>query len=331
VIGGNRKGGTMNPTILVPLDGSALAETALPWARALLAPGGGVTLLRVVAEDDGRREGEEIAREELGRGAAALRGESAEIQVHEEVAVGDAAEVIVRVAAERAVGMIVMASHGRGAIGRWVFGSVADRVARTSPVPVLIVRAEAEAAAAEPAAPVIRRLVLPLDGSPLAEEALPVAADVAARLRAPVLLVQAVDPVAIPLDAGVGGPVGPVSAEIYDEIAQAAEDEAQRTLAAAATQLGGTGVATSEAVLNGSPYSAIAEATRPGDLLVMTSHGRGGVRRWLLGSVAEKLVREGPVPVLLVPTAARRGLVAAGEAAGPGSVPAATVPGGSAG
>lgn len=65
------------------------------------------------------------------------------------------------------------------------------------------------------------------------------------------------------------------------------------------------GVDASGGVLNGSPFFAISEATQPGDLLVLTSHGRGGVRRWLLGSVAEKLVREADAPVLLVPALER--------------------------
>jgi nucleotide-binding universal stress UspA family protein len=71
------------------------------------------------------------------------------------------------------------------------------------------------------------------------------------------------------------------------------------------------GVAASGAILDGSPFFAISDATEPGDLIVLTSHGRGGVRRWLLGSVAEKLVREAPVPVLLVP-AVERGRVMGG-------------------
>jgi nucleotide-binding universal stress UspA family protein len=60
------------------------------------------------------------------------------------------------------------------------------------------------------------------------------------------------------------------------------------------------GVAMTQAVLTGSPFTAIAATTVPGDLIVMASHGRGGVRRWLLGSIAETLVRAAPVPVLLV-------------------------------
>jgi nucleotide-binding universal stress UspA family protein len=65
------------------------------------------------------------------------------------------------------------------------------------------------------------------------------------------------------------------------------------------------GMDVSSQVLHGSPFLEIAEALQEGDLLIMTSHGRSGVRRWLLGSVAEKLVRDAPVPVILVPVAAR--------------------------
>ena len=66
-----------------------------------------------------------------------------------------------------------------------------------------------------------------------------------------------------------------------------------------------TGIPGLDAILNGSPFFAIREATQPNDLLILTSHGRGGVQRWLLGSVAEKLVREANAPVLLVPALER--------------------------
>jgi nucleotide-binding universal stress UspA family protein len=76
-------------------------------------------------------------------------------------------------------------------------------------------------------------------------------------------------------------------------------------VSAAVSRLQGEGVDASGAILNGSPFFAISEATQPGDLLLLTSHGRGGVRRWLLGSVAEKLVREADAPVMLVPALER--------------------------
>ena len=104
---------------------------------------------------------------------------------------------------------------------------------------------------------------------------------------------------------GVFEPTPVVTADFAEQIWQEAEAEAKTTVSDAMKQLQAEGVAASGGTINGSPFFAISEATQPGDLLVLTSHGRGGVRRWLLGSVAEKLVREAPVPVLLVPAPER--------------------------
>ena len=93
--------------------------------------------------------------------------------------------------------------------------------------------------------------------------------------------------------------------EVADQIWQEAETEARSTVTTAVSRLQAEGVDASGAIVNGSPFFAISEATQPGDLLILTSHGRGGVRRWLLGSVAEKLVREANAPVMLVPAVER--------------------------
>jgi nucleotide-binding universal stress UspA family protein len=122
----------------------------------------------------------------------------------------------------------------------------------------------------------------------------------------PVHVVRAIDPVgAMPVGPGVFGANPSVSAEIADQIWQEAETEVEHTLRDAVANLKASGIEATGATLHGSPFFAISEATRPDDLLVLTSHGRGGVRRWLLGSVAEKLIREAPAPVLLVPAAER--------------------------
>ena len=141
------------PGILVPLDGSPLAEQALPYAQVLLPPGGELILLEVVENlepihgmsgwllvpvEDVQRMFERQAHEYLQKAEATLRGEQPHARL--EVVSGNPAVEILRVAAERGVDLIVMTTHGRGALGRWVFGSVADRVARSSPVPVLLVR-----------------------------------------------------------------------------------------------------------------------------------------------------------------------------------------------
>jgi nucleotide-binding universal stress UspA family protein len=307
--------------VLTPIDGSARALHAVPWAARLAGPGGKVVLLRVVPSQPAYAEtlvtlaggGEDgvkriqdawtaTANADLDEAAQLATGSDATVE--RSVVAGEPDEEIVAGAGRLGADMIAMASHGRGAIGRAIFGSVADRVARASTVPVLLLRAPDDVPPDNRVQ--LARIVVPLDGSPLAEQALPIARDIASRLQVPVHVVRAVDPAtAIPVAPGVFGLSPAVNAEVADEIWQQSEAEADKTVADAVARLAAEGVAASGARLNGSPFYAISEATKPGDLLILTSHGRGGVRRWLLGSVAEKLVREAPVPVILVPAAGR--------------------------
>jgi nucleotide-binding universal stress UspA family protein len=215
------------------------------------------------------------------------------------VVTGDAAEEILRVATERGCGMIVMASHGRGALGRWTYGSVADRVSRTAPVPVMIVRPQD--ASPQIALPVIRRILVPLDGSQLANEALPVAAMIATRLQIPVFLFRVVNP------ARALAPYPSMAAsyppEVYQQLETDMRTDAQQSLDNAAKDLTTQGIDVSTGVASGSAAHSIEDATEQGDIIIMTSHGHGGIRRWLLGSIAEQLVRHASVPVVLVRSA----------------------------
>jgi nucleotide-binding universal stress UspA family protein len=304
--------------VLAPVDGSTRALRAVPWAAKLAGADGTVVLLRVVPAQPDYAEtlfslvGAEgnvqdiqdawtrTAKADMDEAAALLSGSA--VTVEQLVAQGEPDEEIVA-AARRGVEMIAMASHGRGAVGRAIFGSVADRVARTASVPILILRTPDEDA---DHSVVVTRIVVPLDGSQIAERALPVASELARKLAAPVHVVRAVDAaVTLPMASGVFGAGPVVGAEVTDQIWEEAESDARSTVTAAVSRLRADGIDASGATLNGSPYYAISEATQPGDLLILTSHGRGGVRRWLLGSVAEKLVREANAPVMLVPAVER--------------------------
>ena len=305
--------------VLAPVDGSTRALRAVPWAAKLAGPGGTVVLLRVVPPQPAYAEtlfslvGAEdtipgiqdawarVAKADMDD-AAALLSES-DVAVEQMVAEGEPDEEIVAAAVRRGVEMIAMASHGRGAVGRAIFGSVADRVARTAPVPVLILRIPDEDA---DHGVVVSRIVVPLDGSQIAERALPVVSELALQFPAPVHVVRAVDPAStLPMASGVFGAAPAVNSDVTDQIWQEVESEARSTVTAAVSQLQAVGVDASGAILIGSPFFSISEVTQAGDLLVLTSHGRGGVGRWLLGSVAEKLVREADAPVLLVPAPER--------------------------
>ena len=185
-----------------------------------------------------------------------------------------------------------MTSHARGALGRAAFGSVADRVARTADIPVVIIRPTDDiVAVGKPAQ--LQRVILPLDGSALADSAIPYVKDVAARLGKPVSLVHVIDTVS-PYVASAALPV-PQSA--LDDSWNAARDMLEPT----AKIFDEAGISSKIEILQGAPFAAISNFATPSDLIVMTSHGRTGFTRWLLGSVAEKLVRSAPAPVCIVP------------------------------
>ena len=101
-------------------------------------------------------------------------------------------------------------------------------------------------------------------------------------------------------------PVVAFDTSVYEETLSQLDAGAVALLTEVSERLEREGLQTSFEVAHGSPFSAIADVVQQDDLIVMTSHGHGGVRRWLLGSVAEKLVREAGAPVILVPVAARR-------------------------
>ena len=294
--------------ILIPLDGSGEALAALPYAQALATPGTEVILLTVVPVADEVIAGtgqmlvpademsaieEEQAREAIEPIAERLRLAGHTVTV--ECTVGDPADRILDIAAERGVSLVVMASRGRGALGRLIYGSVADRVAREATVPTMIIRA----AQHEPGPVGITRLVVPLDGTPLAEGAIDVAAAISRRLGTPLFLVRAVNPAEL-MTPGIGmAEVIPV--ELYQETEAEMEHGAAAYLDEVAARLRSEGLPVATKVLSGPPATAIEEATKLGDVTVLRSHDRSGVMRWLVGSVAEKLVREDESPVILVP------------------------------
>lgn len=303
--------------VVVPMDGSSLSEQAIPYAQSIAGACGKITLLKVIAEP-------EVAYDPLGAGlltsAEILATAHVQAEKHLKAAVdrwsdpafgslvaatrvGDAAEEILAGAHECGADAIVMASKGRGAFARLTLGSVTDRVARASDIPVVVIRPDD--ALADMSRPLLRRLVVPLDGSDRALSAVPVARSLANQLHASILLVTVADfarksPPAIAYGAAY-------SREVYDHYMARLEEDELTALEKVAAELSEAGIPTTCEVQRGAPAEAIVEVTRHGDLVVMTSHGRGGFRRWVIGSVAEKLIRYSPAPVMLVP--ARRSVI----------------------
>jgi len=294
----------MSPSlILVPLDGSPLSEAALPYAEALArAETAPLRLISVVEPAPVGLTGqpsevqahlEQVQRQRLGQylttTADALRARG--LQVTVTLGSGDPSSQILAVADAHDAAMIVMATHGRGGAARWLVGSVADKVMRLGTRPVLLVRPPQAGEATR--AIRLGRLMVPLDGSPLGEMALPLAERLAAATGATLTLVRAE-----PWLTAVLAPYGASDdlTEMDAETAAAAETylhTVQERLPA--------GVHAESLVLRGAPSPTLVDFAQQEhiDLVVMSTHGRGGLRRLVLGSTADRMVRAG-VPTLLV-------------------------------
>jgi nucleotide-binding universal stress UspA family protein len=281
--------------IIVPLDGSEESEAALGFAS--LIPSQRVLLLRIgPSEDQERAERITAIQDYLDRHAKELQrvGRTVETQAQ----FGDPAGVIIEAASD--ADLIMMRTRGLGGAARAVLGSVADRVARHGGANTLLIRDGARGTAP----PVISRIVVPLDGSERAAAALPVAIDLAGDLGVCLHILRVVD--ADPLRDLIRG--GTLIAPAVIEADRAAREEATRYLESAALSIRNLDCASSTEVLTGPVAAEIIGATQPGDLIVMTSHGRSGPGRWLLGSVADAVIRGATTPVLLV-----RAITAAAE------------------
>lgn len=284
--------------IVVPLDGSADAEQALPYVRALAAPGAGVALVHVLpaARLGGPSRSGPLAMAEpresdpptdrIAAAAARLRRDAG-LRVECVAAHGDPASAIPRLARDWDADLIAIAGHGWRDPTRRYRGSVTDRVAREAVSSVLFVPIREDAPAH------VRRAVVPLDGSARALDALAAAATLAERCGAPLWLIAA-------LDAGDGGPPGSGPDAGHDARDARAEqsEAAQALLEGVGAGLLRRGGSATWRVLDGPPAEAIVGAVGADDLIVIASR-RPAAGGWPIGSVTEKVVRFAPVPVLV--------------------------------
>jgi len=290
----------MYHTILVPLDGSAFSERALPMATTLArAMGANMVLMRAASASAfpgaDPTEAQCQAVEEAHAGLSALATGLAEQGLSVEVAVpyGDAAESILLEIGLRGADLVVMCTHGRSGLGRWIYGSVAEQVLARSPAPVLLVHPTGEVATLWPESAQVSMLV-PLDGSSFAETALPHAASLARVFGGTILLLRAVArPVASYSYPGMG---------LVQESLEEEHREAESYLGEVAQRLRSDSLSVQTVVREGWPADIIVYrgAELGSRLIVMATHGRTGVVRLLLGSVALEVVRRSPLPVLLV-------------------------------
>lgn len=299
--------------IVVPLDGSQLAEGVLPHVLGLVqGRGSRVWLLSVAAPIRGMNSvalDESVpipgAPEEIGRveqelsaylQTIAAKLEPAAAGVEVAVRFGRQADEILAFSGEVEADLIAMSSHGRSGIGRWVFGGVADRVLHRSTCPVLLVRAgqvrEQDG---------YLRVLVPLDGSELAEQILPYVKALIQPDRTHVYLVSV-------LTTGLGDRTValltsyPPGLRLATTALQQADVQLRTYLRSVAAMLRERRAVVHVAIRNGSPAEEILAhgAEVEADLIGMTTHGYSGVSRWVYGNVASKVLQGAGRPVLLV-------------------------------
>jgi nucleotide-binding universal stress UspA family protein len=257
----------MIESLLVPLDESPVAEAGLAAARDLAGlVGASIRLMTVVIPNSDEAEASQYLHDAAARAGVEPSG------VEVVASTGPAHEIVD--SAQAHGDLVCMATHGRGRMGELMLGSVSEMVIARSTAPVLLVGPHAEVAA-----PASGPVLVPLDGSPSATSALPPAIAWASELRAGLHLVHVTTPGSI----GTGG------------------TEPAALIEAVSPHEGAAGLEVTAEVIEGKPARLVIGAARDqhASLIVLTS--RGATDELTLSKVARRVIRDAPVPVLVVP------------------------------
>ncbi len=293
--------------ILVPLDGSGLAESAFPYAEQIaMKVGAEVLLLASLHEADSwaghlvqaDKESAPLVKTYLDIKAKELQGKG--IAVKTDTTSEAAAEAIVAHVIDENEDLIVMSSHGRSGVTRWVFGSVAHKVLHGACCPILLVRPSSDSA--KPIdVPVIGKILVPLDGSGQSLAVLPFIEDFARVFDASLILLTVV----LPLTAYVGAAfIIPTSDFLDGQLAWA-----RQFLSGVVKEVQGHGLKATDMVMVGTGASEIVQAAddASADMIALSTHGRSGLSRSLMGSVADAVLHRTTLPCLVVrPPQAKR-------------------------
>jgi len=289
--------------ILVPLDGSAFAESALPLALEISRRTGAAVHMATVLEGvtSFAYEGWEAATVEwsnqyLEDVLARIEGNAGGEFSHA-VLSGHTVEMLQGEAEAKNADLVVMASHGRGALSRAWLGSVADGFVRQTNLPVILVRPADEAEPVTSFDHSFETLLVPLDGSELSERALAHASEFGELFGSAYHLTRVVS---YPTD--IASPYLPHTAQLNQQILDDAKQGAAEYLEALAENMRRSGlrVTTSVAIDAQAGHGILSEAEAVGaDMVAMATHGRTGLGRALLGSSADKVLRGIHAPLML--------------------------------
>lgn len=286
--------------ILVPLDGSETAEAILPFVQEIASHTAAeivlLTAVQAVAVWDTTVTVTTLEKEETSA-VEYLEGVMTKVPGKQRcrVARGESAEAILEAADEEDADLIAISTHGRSGLARWLFGSTAGKVLERAKVPVLFLRPKTGEDKGAPGA-VVKKILVPLDGSDLARSILPPVEALAKSMSASLVLFHAVTPItALP---GFETQA-PAAVTILEELQKNAREYIQSAVA----EVKGRGIDAIGLVGTDDPVHAILEAADEAnvDLIAVATHGRGGLGRAILGSVADGVVRRSAdVPCLVL-------------------------------
>jgi nucleotide-binding universal stress UspA family protein len=303
--------------LLVPLDGSAFGEHALPLAITIARRAGATLQLLHVhrplstiyleggwpIDDSLETSLRQQAEDYLNRTAERVRNGS-RLDVTTTLVEGEVAPSIEAAAFKSAADLVVLTTHGRGRLGRFWLGSVADDLVRHLPVPTLLVR-PGEGGADLGREVVLEHVLLPLDGSGLAEQILGPGIDLTTLMGGDLTLLRVIHPV-FPMQGSFGGTPLQVRVEALigqiEEAQEALRQEALRYLTCVAERIRTPKMPVqTKVVAELQPAAAILHEVAVGraDVVALETHGRRGLSRLFLGSVADKVIRAASLPVLV--------------------------------
>jgi nucleotide-binding universal stress UspA family protein len=289
--------------IIVPLDGSELSRRAVSLGEMLVRAFSGTLELVNILDDPSVVDLMSISTTPDLIGAESYLKHVADelpddIQVKVWAVRGNPTEELLKLTEEDPDVIIAMSTHGRGGLGRVMFGSVADKVLRGASGPVAVMRSNGH-----DILPKLRTMLVPLDGSRLSEEVLPMATELATNTGATISLVRVIDPYYASTFVAETPEAAYLSPEQISQFEQQSLADARAYLDAIATDLRAKDLRTVWEVRIGRAADEIARAaeTTAADLVLMSTHGRGGIRRWALGSITDEVLHRSSTPILAIP------------------------------
>lgn len=288
--------------ILVPLDGSRTAEMVLPYGEMIATKFSAEIIIASVSE----LHAEEV--DPLYHSYQERIIEKVELQLKDweakegvkvkgVVLFGKPADEILKYAKENNLDLIAMCSRGRSSRGPWLLGNIAAKVLRAAEIPVLLIRKPIDSTYIQEKR-LVKKILLPLDGSRLGEIAIPFAEALALAFNAEIILFQVYTPSTIE----TGYRVPEITLATQREIEEHIKEFAQSYLRQWEIKFQEKGLVTSCVLKLGSPADQILEYAEENgiDLIVMSTHGRSGIGRWVFGSVTDKVLHSGDMAVLTV-------------------------------